>query len=74
MLNKLSLKSDLVIFWFYKMWAIRAVENKSSVPVELRDDLADGLGSTSGGWDDVLGSTTTTAPILQEKQHNETRI
>ncbi|CAF3491974.1 unnamed protein product [Fusarium graminearum] len=32
--------------------------------VELRDDLADSLGGTGAGGDDVLGSTTATSPVL----------
>ncbi|KAL8409443.1 hypothetical protein RB594_007758 [Gaeumannomyces avenae] len=32
--------------------------------VELGDDLADSLGGTSAAGDDVLGSTTATAPVL----------
>lgn len=32
--------------------------------VELRDDLADSLGGTSAGGDDVLGSATATSPVL----------
>jgi hypothetical protein len=32
--------------------------------VELRDDFADSLGGTSARGDDVLGSTTTTSPVL----------
>lgn len=33
-------------------------------PVQLRDDLANGFGSTSRGWDDVLAGTTTVPPQL----------
>ena len=32
--------------------------------VERRNDLADSLGSTGGGGDDVLGGTTATSPVL----------
>lgn len=32
--------------------------------VEGRDDLADGLGGTGGGGDDVLGRSTATTPVL----------
>lgn len=32
--------------------------------VERGDDLADGLGGTGGGGDDVLGSSAATAPVL----------
>ena len=32
--------------------------------VESRDDLADSLGSTSGGGDDVLGRSAATTPVL----------
>src|SRR4051812_17167533 len=32
--------------------------------VKGRDDLADGLGSTRGGRNDVLGSGTSTTPVL----------
>lgn len=36
----------------------------SELAVELGDDLADSLGGTSAAGDDVLGSTTATAPVL----------
>jgi len=33
-------------------------------PVQLRDNLADSFGSTSGGWDDILEGTTAVTPRL----------
>lgn len=36
----------------------------SELAVELRDDLADSLGGTSAGGDNVLGSATATSPVL----------
>lgn len=36
----------------------------SELAVELRNDLADSLGGTGGGGDDVLGGSTATAPVL----------
>jgi len=36
----------------------------SELAVELRDDLADGLGGAGAAGDDVLGSTTATTPVL----------
>ena len=36
----------------------------SELTVELRDDLADSLGGTSAAGNDVLSSTTATAPVL----------
>lgn len=36
----------------------------SELAVELRNDLADSLGGTSAGGDDVLGSATATSPVL----------
>lgn len=35
---------------------------RGKLPVQLRDDLADSLGGSSGGRDDVLGGTTAISP------------
>ena len=36
----------------------------SELPIQLRDDLAYSLGSTSRSWDNVLGSPMTITPQL----------
>lgn len=38
--------------------------HSGELAVELRDDLADSLGGTGAGGDDVLGSATATSPVL----------
>ena len=40
------------------------IENSRQLSVEAGDDLADGLGSTSRGGDDVSTGTTSTTPVL----------
>ena len=36
----------------------------SKLAIKVRNDLADSLGRTGGGWDDVLGRGTATTPVL----------
>ncbi len=41
-----------------------------NLPIQFRDDLADSLSSTSGGWNNVLSSTSTIPPFLTMKDNN----
>ena len=43
---------------------ISHASNSSYLPVEFWNNFADSLGSTSGRWDNVLGSCSATSPVL----------